>query len=294
MRRLVLAVAVAVVLTVGTGCASPTSTTPEATPASAAPQRIVPLNGDIAEIVWALGLGDQVVGVDTSAVYPPEAAAKQPKIGYQRQLAAEGILSLEPTIVVGTPEAGPPEVIEHIKQAGVTVEILPIPTTVHEVPDRIRQVAAALGVTGKGDQLADQAKRDIDEAVETAGAAAGKQVAFLYVRGQATAMISGRTTRAATMLAAAEVTDAGVEAGIEGYKPITPEALAAAKPEVLVLLDGGLKSVGGIDGLLTLPGVAQTPAGIDRRIVTLDDSFLINLGPRTGAALKELVVKVSE
>jgi iron complex transport system substrate-binding protein len=291
-RRVLLAVAA--VLALGAGCATPAQPALQAAPSSAQPQRIVPLNGDIAEIVWALGLGDQVVGVDTSAVYPPEALAMQPKIGYQRQLAAEGILSLKPTIVIGTPEAGPPEVIEQVKQAGVQVEILPVPAGVEEVPDRIRKVAAELGVAAKGEQLATQADHDIDAAkAAVAGSVGGKRVAFLYVRGQSTALISGKNTRAAAMLAAAGVTDAGVQAGIDGYKPITPEALAAAQPDVLLLLDAGLKSVGGIDGLLKLPGVAQTPAGAGRKVVTLEDSLLLNLGPRTGAALKELIAKVS-
>ena len=89
------------------------------------PMKIVPLNGDLAEIVFALGLGDEVVGVDISATYPAEAAAK-PKIGYQRTLSAEGIIGLQPTIALGTDEAGPPEVIDQIEKAGVTVEILPI------------------------------------------------------------------------------------------------------------------------------------------------------------------------
>lgn len=289
-RRLFAATAIAALALAG--CASPAATSPQAASPSAPVHRIVALNGDIAEIVWTLGLGEQVVGVDTSAVYPPEAAAKLPKIGYQRQLAAEGILSLKPTLVIGTAEAGPPEVIEQIKQAGVKVEIVPIPSNVDDVPDRIKKIAAALGVAAKGDQLATQAKEDIVEA-KKAAAASSTRVAFLYVRGQTTAMISGKGTRAAAMIAATGVTDAGVQAGIDGYKPITPEALAAAKPDVLVLLDAGLQSVGGIDGLLKLPGVAQTPAGTNRKIVTLEDSYLLNLGPRTGAALKDLIAKVS-
>ncbi|HCT76917.1 MAG TPA: hypothetical protein DGT23_10070 [Micromonosporaceae bacterium] len=290
MRRRLFAATVIAALAL-TGCASPAATSPQA-PSSAVVQRIVPLNGDLAEIVWALGLGDQVVGVDTSALYPAEAAAKQPKIGYQRQLAAEGILSLKPTLVIGTAEAGRPEVIEQIKQAGVKVEILAVPSTVDEVPDRIKKVATTLGVAAKGEQLATQAKKDI-HAAKKAAATSSTRVAFLYVRGQTTAMISGKGTRAAAMIAATGLTDAGVQAGIEGYKPITPEALAATKPDVLVLLDAGLQSVGGVDGLLKLPGVAQTPAGTSRKIVSLEDSYLLNLGPRTGAALKDLIAKVN-
>jgi iron complex transport system substrate-binding protein len=95
------------------------------------------------------------------------------------------------------------------------------------------------------------------------------------------------------MIAATGAIDAGATSGVQGYKAITAEALAAAKPDVIVLLDAGLQSVGGIDGVLKLPGVAQTPAGAAKRIVSLEDTYLLNFGPRTGAALKDLAAKVS-
>jgi iron complex transport system substrate-binding protein len=255
-------------------------------------ERIVPLNGDIAEIVFALGLGEEVVGTDTSATYPAE-AAKLPKIGYQRQLSAEGILSLRPTIAVGTAEAGPPEVIEQVRKAGVRVEIVPAPATLHGAPQRIQQVADKLGAAGAGKALADRTASEISAAKATIPAGKSPpRVAFLYLRGPTTAMLGGVGSRADTMITSAGAVDAGTEAGVRGYKPITPEALAAAKPDVLLLLDAGLGSVGGVDGLLKLPGVAQTPAGAAKRIVSLDDQYLLGLGPRSGAALKDLVAKL--
>jgi iron complex transport system substrate-binding protein len=256
------------------------------------PQRIVPLNGDLAEIVFALGLGGEVAGVDTSATYPAEAAAK-PKIGYQRQLSAEGILSLRPTIALGTAEAGPPEVIDQIKKAGVRVEILPTPTTVDAIPQRIRDVADKLGVADVGNALADRTRSELAAAKASIPAGGAKpRVAFLYLRGTTTAMLGGVGTRADAMISAAGAIDAGTEAGVKGYKPITPEALVTAKPDVILLLDGGLQSVGGVDGVLKLPGVAQTPAGAARRILSLDDQYLLGLGPRAGGALKDLIAKL--
>jgi iron complex transport system substrate-binding protein len=256
------------------------------------PQRIVPLNGDLAEIVFALGLGGEVAGVDTSATYPAEAAAK-PKIGYQRQLSAEGILSLRPTIALGTAEAGPPEVIDQIKKAGVRVEILPTPTTVDAVPQRIRDVAEKLGVADVGKTLADRTQSELAAAKASIPPGAAKpRVAFLYLRGTTTAMLGGVGTRADAMITAAGATDAGTEAGVQGYQPITPEALVTAKPDVILLLDGGLQSVGGVDGVLKLPGVAQTPAGAARRVVSLDDQHLLGLGPRAGGALTDLIAKL--
>jgi iron complex transport system substrate-binding protein len=238
--------------------------------------RIIPLNGDIAEIVWALGLGDNVVGTDVSATYPEE-AQELPKFGYQRELNAEGILSLDPSVVIGTEEAGPPEVIEQIRASGVPVVILEDPPTLEAPEQKIRGVAEALGVPEKGEELATQTREEIDEALELAGETESEpSVMFLYVRGQGTQMIGGRGSTADTLIQAAGGIDAGTEAGIDGYRPLTPEALSAAQPDVLLLLSAGLESVGGEEGLLQIPGIA--------------DLYLLGMGPRTGQALKELTL----
>lgn len=252
--------------------------------------RIVPLNGDIAEIVWALGLGENVVGTDVSATYPEE-AQELPKFGYQRELNAEGILSLNPSVVIGTEEAGPPEVIEQIRASGVPVVILEDPPTLEAPEQKIRGVAEALGVPEKGEELATRTREEIDEALELAGEAESEpRVMFLYVRGQGTQMIGGRGSTADTLIQAAGGIDAGTEAGIDGYRPLTPEALSAAQPDVLLLLSAGLESVGGEEGLLRIPGIAETPAAQEGRILAYDDLYLLGMDPRTGQALRELVL----
>jgi iron complex transport system substrate-binding protein len=250
--------------------------------------RIIPLNGDLAEIIWALGLGDNVVATDTSATYP-EAATKLPKVGYQRQLAAEGILSLRPTLIIGNEAAGPPAVIDQLRSAGVTVLIIAYPATLDGALGKIRTVATALGVPEAGTRLAAQTQQEIDAATALAARATSRpRVAFLYVRGNTTQMIGGKDSGAEALIAAAGGIDAGATAGIEGFKPLTPEALVAAQPDVLLLLSAGLESVGGVDGLLKLPGVAQTPAGRNRRVLAYDDQYLLGMGPRVGQALMDL------
>jgi len=253
-------------------------------------RRIIPLNGDIAEIIFALGMGGNVVATDISATYPAEAVAL-PKIGYQRQLAAEGILALEPTLVIGTETAGPPEVLEQLESAGVTVVLFAESTTIEEVSGKIQAVADTLGIPEAGAELAEATQAEIDAAVALGAEVAEQPTAmFLYVRGTSTQMIGGQGTAASSMIQAAGAIDAGAEAGIMGYQPMTAEALAAAQPDVLILLTAGLESVGGIEGLLEIPGIAQTPAGQDEHILDFDDLYLIGLGPRTGQALHDLVL----
>jgi heme transport system substrate-binding protein len=252
--------------------------------------RIVPLNGDIAETVFTLGLTSRVVGVDTSALYPKSAVDPLPKIGYQRTLSAEGILSLRPTIVIGSTEAGPPTVIQQLRAAGVTVLIIPEIVALNAAPRKLRLLGRALGVPKRGEKLARQVEGQIATARREASRTTGRpRAAFLYLRGSAVQMLGGRNTRADTMITAAGGIDTGSELGIEGFRPITAESLVAARPDVIVVPSAGLASVGGIEGMLRIPGVAQTPAGRARRVLAYDDALLLGLGPRTGSALRRLV-----
>jgi iron complex transport system substrate-binding protein len=252
--------------------------------------RIVPLNGDIAETIFTLGLTSRVVGVDTSALYPKRTVDKLPKIGYQRTLSAEGILSLRPTVVIGSTEAGPPHVLEQIRAAGVTVLVIPEIVALNAGPRKLRLLGRALGVPKRGERLARQVEGQIATAKrEAATTTARPRVAFLYLRGAPVQMMGGKNTRADTMIAAAGGRDAGSELGIEGYRPITAESLVSAQPDVILVPTLGLQSVGGVEGLLRIPGVAQTPAGRNRRVLDYDDALLLGLGPRTGSALRRLV-----
>jgi iron complex transport system substrate-binding protein len=252
--------------------------------------RIVSLNGDITEVIFALGLGDSVVATDTSATYPAAAAAL-PKIGYQRSLNAEGILSFSPTVVIGNVDAGPPPVIQQLRDASVPVVILPVETTRQAPMDKIEAVATALGVPERGEALSAKTGRAIRKAEKLARRSSDEpRAVLLYLRGPTTQLIAGTGTGFDTMLRSAHATDAAAEAGLEGFVPITAEGLVAAAPDVIVVTTSGLESVGGIDGLLQVPGVAQTPAGAAKSVLDYDDQKLLGGGPRTGAALRELVL----
>jgi iron complex transport system substrate-binding protein len=252
--------------------------------------RIIPANGDIAEVVFALGLGDRVVGTDVSATYPPEADAL-PEIGYQRTLLAEPMLGLEPTVVVGNTGAGPPGVIEQLRNAGVPVVIVDHPHDLTGPPAKIRLVAQALGVPARGEALARQVEAAIDAAAAGADRHMGEppRAALLYLRGSAVRQVGGAGTGVDALLDAAGAVDVGVELGIDEFQPLSDEALIRAAPDVLVVTTSGLASVGGVDGLVEIPAVAGTPAGRDRRVIALDDQLLLGLGPRTGDALRQLV-----
>ena len=252
--------------------------------------RIVVLNGDIAEVIFAFGLGANVVAVDTSATYPVEAAAL-PKIGYQRRLSAEGILSMAPTLVIGNENAGPPEVLEQVRSTGVPVVILEAVDTVDAGPGKLRSVGQALGVSDKGEELAAQLEAEIAEVREAAAQAEERPTAvMLYMRGLDSLFLIGRQHLSHELFEASGAIGGGAAAGVMGpFAPLTAEALAAANPDCIVVLTAGLESVGGREGLLRLPGVAETAAAQEGCILDFDDQYFGGGGPRMGQVLMELL-----
>jgi iron complex transport system substrate-binding protein len=252
--------------------------------------RIVSLNGNVTENLFALGLGANVVAVDVSALYPDEAAAL-PKIGYQRQLSSEAILSFTPTLVIGTEIVGPPEAIDQVRNAGVTVLILPVQKTTDGAVDEIRAIGAAVGLPEPANEIADAVAQTLTEAQALLAQAKDQpRVAFLYLRGDGTQLIAGTDSQSNAVIAAAGGVNVGAEIGIEAFQPITPEALVAAAPDVILVMRLGLQSIGGIDALLAIPGVAQTPAAQNERIVIFEDLYLLGFGPRIGDAVYDLTL----
>lgn len=270
--------------------AAPTTST---TTAAVDTSRIVPVNGDITEVVFALGLGDRVVATDLSATYPPEADAL-PEIGYQRALVAETILTHEPTLILADDLAGPPGVLDELRTVGVDVVVLDFPRDLTAPAEKVRLVADALGVAGRGEELATQIEDDLADARAAAAAAleaAGGErpkVAFLYLRGEAVQQLAGAGSGVDALIEAAGGTNVGTQLGVDDFEPITDEAFVEAAPEVIVVTTSGLESVGGVDGLVAIPAIAGTPAGRERRVFAYDDQLLLGLGPRTPDVLAAL------
>lgn len=259
-------------------------------------ERIIPLDGDIAEIVFALGLGDRVVATDLSATYPPEADAL-PQVGYQRALNAEPILEFEPTLVIGTDIAGPPEVIEELERVGIPVAIVPTPADATGPATKIRAIAELLGVPVRGEQLAAFVDDEI-AAVEPFAAASSEtrrlRVAMLYLRGDSTQLIFGEGTSIDWLIEATGAVNVATEMGVVDTAGITAEALIAAAPDVLLVTTDGLASVGGIDGLLAMPSIAGTPAATNRAVLAYDAQLMLGNGPRTGEFLAALVADLAD
>lgn len=258
-------------------------------------ERIVSLNGSTTEILFALGVGDNVVGCDRSSTYPKGVRDRLPSIGYQYGLNAEGILSLNPTLVIGRDDVRPPQVVPQLRMAGVTVLSLKEPRSFEAAKQRLQTIGKAVGREKKAEELAKELDADIKK-LETKLASQKEQpkqkALFLYLRGTQTTLVLGTDSAPGAMFDIIGVENAA--GNIKGSKPMTAEAVIAAQPDVYVLFTTSLKSVGGVDGLLKLPGLAHTPAGENQRVVTLDGQYLSGFGPRCGRAALDLFQGIYE
>lgn len=255
--------------------------------------RIVSLNGDITEVIFELGLGENVIGVDVTTTYPPEAAALNDSgqtVGFAQQLTPEAVLALEPTLVIGDTQVAPPEAIEQLRDAGVPVVVIETQVTLDGVEEKILDLAEILGAQDEGRALAARVNGEIEAAqARVADETSDPVVAFVYVRGPQVVFLFGAGMPTQAMIEGAGAIDAGAAAGVAGPAPLTPEALVASAPEVIVLPEAGLAALGGVEAFVGLPGVADTPAAQTGRLLAYDEAFFFNLGPRVGEALDRFI-----
>jgi len=254
--------------------------------------RIIPLDGTVAEVVFALGLGDRVVATDMSATFPAE-ADELPEIGYQRALSAETIASYAPTVLLATDIAGPPGVIEDLRRLGFPVVIVPNSSGPAGPPAKIRAVAAALGVSEIGSKLATQVAEEI-AASTVVGVQSRPRVVSLYLRGASTQLVLGKSSATHWLIEAAGGESMAEVLNITGSESISAEGLMVAAPDVILVPSAGLDSVGGSSGLLEIGGLSQTPAGRNGAIVHFDDQWLLGNGPRVGALISELAKVIDQ
>jgi iron complex transport system substrate-binding protein len=260
----------------------------------AAQQRVACVGGALTETAYALGAGGELVAVDDGSIYP-EPARALPKLGYRRALSAEGVLALQPTLVLATPDAGPPAVLEQLRAAGVRLVVVPSEHSVAGAAALIRATAVALDRAAAGEELVAALHRDLQRAdallaerrARAPASAAEPRVLGLYARSHGTLHACGEGTAIDAMIRLAGARNA--LSGLTGSKPLGDEAAAAAAPDVILLPAGSVEVSGGADAVLQSTGLALTPAGRERRLVMQDDLLLLSFGPRTGTAILELV-----
>ncbi|KTC43402.1 ABC transporter substrate-binding protein [Pseudomonas sp. ABAC61] len=258
--------------------------------AEEASQRWVSAGGALSEWVVALGAESRLVGVDTTSQHPASLKAL-PSIGYQRQLSAEGILSLRPQVLVGTEEMGPPPVISQIRSSGVKVELFSAQADLPTLQRNLQHLGQLLGREEQAGQLFQRYRQQLDEQQAWVGRAKVRHSApgVLLVLGHAGGkpLIAGKDTAADWLLQQAGGRNLATHTG---YKPFSVESLAGLSPDVLVFSDRSLTGEAARAALLKEnPALAATKAVKAGRMVELDPTLLVGgLGPRLPESLKHL------
>lgn len=253
--------------------------------------------GTLSQTVFELGLGDNIVGRDVSSAYA-EIEDRPLVTRNGHELNAEAILELDPTVLVTDTSLGPWDVVVQVREAGIPVVVVDAERNLDNLAALTQEVADALGVPAQGRHLGERIEDEV-AAVRAAIAEVAPtdltgrlRMVFLYVRGQANVYyMFGRGSGADALITAAGGYDVSSEIGWDGMKPVNDEGLIKAQPDAVLMMDEGLSSVGGVDGLLDqFPALAQTPAGENRRVIAMDDAQVLSYGPRTADVLNALAV----
>ncbi len=256
-----------------------------ATPARA--MRLISIGGALTEIVYLLNANTELVGVDTTSIYPL-VVTRLPNVGYARSLSAEGILALRPTQLIVTEDAGPPIVLKQIVDAQIPLTILPSSHQFKGLIDRVNAIGRLVHKAKTAQALTVRLQEEWSNTQERVTHSKHKNLRVLFVLSQnpSQLMVGGEKTSADAMIRFAGAHNA--ISGLHGFKPLTPEAVIAANPDVILVTDQGMKAVGGISGVLRFPGISQTRAGKEQNIVSLETMYLLGFGPRMPLAVAEL------
>ncbi|ACJ01202.1 heme/hemin ABC transporter substrate-binding protein [Rhodospirillum centenum] len=286
LLRAALAPLIGLLLAAAPAAADPSAPDPSPPDPSAA-SRIVSVDGAVTEIVYALGQGGRVVATDTTSSWPAEVASL-PKVGYKRSLTPEGLLSLRPDLILASSTAGPAQVLDAVRAAGVPVVTVPDAHSTEGVLAKVRAVAVALGLPAQGEALAGRIAADLEtQAARLATVRERPRVLFVMDTGQGGLMAAGRDTAADAAIALAGGINAF--AGVTGLKPLTPEAAVLAAPQVIVVTHQAADRQGGLASIAAHPALALTPAVRDGRLVSLDALLVLGFGPRIGEAVRVMV-----
>lgn len=254
-------------------------------PRAAPSQRIVSAGGALTEIVYRLGAQGQLVATDTTSLWPV-AALQLPKVGYMRTLSAEGVMSMQPTLLLAPAEAGPATVLQQLQAAGVRVVRASNAHTFDALLANVALVADAIDRRAEGAALSTELRRDWSATRAKLAGKPAPKVLFILSHAANSVQVAGGATAADAMIRLAG--GANAMTGFDGYKPLSAEAAIGAAPDVILVTTQGLEAVGGVDALLTQPGLALTPAGKGRRVLALDALYLLGFGPRLPQAVAEL------
>jgi len=250
--------------------------------------RIVALANGAAELIAAMGYRENLVGRDIAS--STTELKDVPIVTSGHQVIPETIIALQPTLVIIDDATGPSSAITKLRTAGIRIVSISQSWNLADLLVKIDQIGTALEVPKSATLLRNMLSESISGHLDVSGPADKKlKVAFLYLRGTSSIyLVGGQGSGADYLINATGAIDIGAQKLDKPFTPLTAETMAQLNPDLILVMIAGLESVGGVAGLVELPGVAQTAAGKNRRVVAVDDSLLLSFGPRTPSLMSQL------
>lgn len=255
-------------------------------------EKIVSLTGAITEALYYLGQGENIVGVDVTSTYPEEVSTKT-KLGHIKRLSTEGVLGLAPTIVLADEGNKDSPALQTLEKAGIKVVYVPTENTLENGLNICKFVAKELGISAT--EKLQSLENEVSEVKKKLGEIKLQHkddvpsVLFIYARGAGHMMIGGKGTSAQAMI---ELAGAKNATEVEQFQSYSTEGLVKAQPDAILLFKSGLSSLGGEEAFLKTPGIKETPAGKNNKIITMDGAYLLGFGPRCHKAALELAERI--
>ena len=249
-------------------------------------QKVVALANGAGEIISAMGFKSILIGRDIASTDVDLKSV--PIVTSGHQVVAEKIIALTPDLVIVDKSTGPQSALDALAVAGIRVVTTPEAWTLGDMPAKVRAIADAIGVPASGAALNAALNSSLEKLQESPEKS---RVVFLYLRGGSSIyLIGGKGSGADSLISAVGALDVGAATLTNPFSAMTSELLASLNPDVLLVMSKGLQSVGGVSGLVQLPGIAQTAAAKNRRVIAVDDSLLLSFGPRTPDLIEQLSV----
>jgi len=247
-------------------------------------QKVVALANGAGEIISAMGFKSILIGRDIASTDVDLKSV--PIVTSGHQVVAEKIIALTPDLVIVDKSTGPQSALDALAVAGIRVVTTPEAWTLGDMPAKVRAIANAIGAPASGAALNTALNSSLEKLQESPEKS---RVVFLYLRGGSSIyLIGGKGSGADSLISAVGALDVGAATLTNPFSAMTSELLASLNPDVLLVMSKGLQSVGGVSGLVQLPGIAQTAAAKNRRVIAVDDSLLLSFGPRTPDLIDQL------
>lgn len=275
MRKFTLIVAICALLS---GCSQSANTSNED---SNAPRIIAAASGS-AEILGEIGLADSVVGVDERN----SNASQAQKITTGHSFNVEQVIALRPTHIIVDSLTDTKEARKQFDNQGITFVSLPLAESIADIFTKYEILGREFGKETQATQASDALQKKFETFKANVQS---YRIAFLYLRGtNAIYLLGGKGSGADSLIETLGSVDIGAENSSQPFSPLSAEVMRAINPDVLLLMKGGLESVGGIKGLASLPGLANTIAVKRKHVIVIDDQELLDFGPRTLDVLAQM------